>query len=99
MGDDLEYQLKLRKVKLCRLYVAWQSTLIGISVMDGLPEWGPTQDEIMQYQAQATLGGGLETVKDGGFDYDVDFEAEVDGLLVEHLESLGISENYRELQN
>lgn len=35
----------------------------------------------------------------GGYEYDVDFEAEADALLIEHLESLRISENYRELQH
>lgn len=94
----MEYQLNLRKEKLCRLYVAWECTLTGIPFADGLPEWGPTQDEIMQYRARYVLGGGME-IDEGGYEYDVDFEAEADGLLVEHLESLRILENYRELQN
>lgn len=101
MGRDLDYQLNLRKDKLCRLYVAWESTLTGIPFADGLPEWGPTPDEneIMQYRARYVLGGGVEMTEEGGFDYDVDFEADTDGLLIEHLESLRISENYRDLHN
>lgn len=99
MGRDLDYQLNLRKDKLCRLYVAWESTLTGIPFADGLPEWGPTADEIMQYRARYVLGGGAEMTEEGGFDYDVDFEADADGLLIEHLESLRISENYRDFHN
>lgn len=99
MGEDIEYQLNLRKDKLCCLYVVWERSLTGIPFVDGLPQWGPTQDEMIQYRARYALGGGVETGEDVGYEYDVDFEAEADGLLVEHLESLRISENYRELQN
>ena len=40
------------------------------------------------------LGSGVELAEDTGFEYDVEFEQEADGLLVEHLDSLTISENY-----
>lgn len=99
MGRDIDYQFNLRKDKLCSLYVAWESTLTGIPCPDGLPEWGPSPEEIMQYRARYVLGGGAEMTEESGFDYDVDFEADADGLLIEHLESLRISENYRDLHN
>ena len=72
---------------------------MGIPVEDGLPEWGPSEDEIIQHRAVQVFGGGVEAVEDGGYEYDVEFEAEADGLLVEHLDSLRITENYRKLQN
>ena len=41
--------------------------------------------------------GGIEVGEDG--DYDIVFEHDADGLLIEHLGSLTISDNYREMQN
>lgn len=37
--------------------------------------------------------------EDSGYEYDVDFEAEADGLLIEHLDSLRITENYRDINS
>ena len=71
---------------------------MGVPATDGLPEWGPSQDEIAHFRAVHILGVGVDLVEEAGYDYDVDFEAEADGLLVEHLDSLRISENYREAQ-
>lgn len=99
MGEDIKYQLMLRKDKLCCLYVSWERHLTGVPFVDGLPQWGPSQDEMMEYRVRYTLGSGVEIGEEGGYEYDVDFEAEADALLVEHLESLRISENYRELQH
>ena len=79
--------------------MAWEQTLIGVPVADGLPEWGPSPEEIVEYRAAHVLGGGVEIVDEGGYEYDVDFETEADGLLIEHLDSLRISENYHEIQN
>lgn len=90
----MEYQLRMRKDKLCRLFVAWERTLVGVPVAEGLPEWGPSSEEISEYRAVHVLGGGVEIVDEGGYDYDVDFETEADGLLIEHLDSLRITENY-----
>lgn len=93
---DIEYQLNMRKDKLSHLFVAWERTLVGVPPTEGLPEWGPSEEEIIQYRAVHVLGGGVE---EGGYEYDVDFETEADGLLIEHLDSLRIMENYREIQN
>lgn len=95
----IKYQLILRKNKLCHLLVAWERTLVGVPCADGLPDWGPTQDELTQYRAVYVLGGGVDITEDGGYEFDVDFEAEADGLLIEHLDSLRISANYREVEN
>jgi hypothetical protein len=72
---------------------------VGVPTGDNLPEWGLSEDEINEYRAVHVLGGGVESIEDTGFDYDVEFEHEADGLLVEHLDSLTISENYREQQS
>ena len=96
---DTEYQLRLKRNKLCRLYIAWERSLVGVPAAEGLPEWGPSQTEIIQYRVRHVLGEGVEIVEEGGYDYDVEFEADADGLLVEHLDSLRVSENYRDFQS
>jgi len=65
--------------------------------VENLPEWGPSDSEIVNARGVHVLGGGIEVAEDG--DYDVEFEHDADGLLIEHLDSLTISENYREMQN
>ncbi|KAJ3816384.1 hypothetical protein F5880DRAFT_1619395 [Lentinula raphanica] len=95
---DIKYQLEMRKDKLCRLLVAWERTLVGVPFVSGLPDWGPTPDELTQYRAVHVLGEGVEMAEESSYEYDVDFEAEADGLLIEHLDSLRLSENYREMQ-
>lgn len=95
----IQYQLNLRKTRLCCIFVTWERSLAGVPFSDGLPEWGPTEDEVMEYRTRYVLGGGMEIVDEGGDEYDVDFEGDADGLLVEQLDSLRISENYRERQN
>ncbi|KAJ3738040.1 hypothetical protein EV360DRAFT_77194, partial [Lentinula raphanica] len=99
LDADIKFQLQTRKDKLCRLLVAWERTLVGVPVALGLPEWGPTTDELTQYRAVFVLGGGVEMAEESSYEYDVDFEADADGLLVEHLDSLRIYENYRELHD
>ncbi|KAJ3825201.1 hypothetical protein F5880DRAFT_1478695 [Lentinula raphanica] len=95
---DIQFQLKQRRDTLCRLLVVWERTLVGVPFAEALPEWGPTLDELAQYRAVHVLGGGVDLFEDSGYDYDVDFEVEADGLLVEHLDSLRLTENYRELE-
>ncbi|KAJ3816745.1 hypothetical protein F5880DRAFT_1618976 [Lentinula raphanica] len=97
--ENIKFQLELRKEKLCRLLVIWERSLVGVPASEDLPEWGPTENELTQYRAVYVLGGGYEVVEDSAYDYDVEFEVEADGLLIEHLDSLHLSENYRELQN
>ncbi|KAJ3816555.1 hypothetical protein F5880DRAFT_1619187 [Lentinula raphanica] len=99
LDADIKFQLKTRKDKLCHLLVVWERTLVGVPVALDLPEWGPTTDELAQYRAVFVLGGGVEMAEEGSYEYDVDFEADADGLLVEHLDSLRIHENYRELHD
>lgn len=93
---DIKYQINLRKERLSHLFVAWEQTLIGVPAAEDLPAWGLSGDEVIEYRAIRVHGGGIE---EGGYEYDVEFETEVDGLLVEHLDSLRIAENYREMQN
>lgn len=89
----------MRKNRLSRLFVAWERSLVGIPPGDNLPEWGPSEEEISTFRVVQVLGGGFEATEETGFDYDVEFEHEADGLLVEHLDNLTISENYRERQS
>ena len=72
---------------------------MGVPTGDDLPKWGPSEEELNRYRVVNVLGGGVEAAEETGFDYDVEFEQEADGLLVEHLDSLTISENYRERQS
>jgi hypothetical protein len=99
LGADIEYQLQTRKNRLLQLFVAWERTLVGVPAGDNLPEWGPSGQEINIYRAVHVLGSGVESAEETGFDYDVDFEQEADGLLIEHLDNLTLSENYREHGN
>jgi len=71
---------------------------VGVPAEEGLPEWGPSGEDLAEYRAVHVLGGGIEIVEEAGYEYDVEFEAEADGLLIEHLDSLRITENYRDMQ-
>lgn len=95
----MEYQLQVRKRRLAQLYVAWERSLVGVPAGDNLPDWGISQEDISVFRVVHVLGGGVETIEENGFDYDVEFEQEADGLLVEHLDNLTISEYYRERQS
>ncbi|KAJ3764685.1 hypothetical protein FB446DRAFT_795852 [Lentinula raphanica] len=97
--ENIEFQLKQRRNNLCWLLVVWERTLVDVPFTEGLPEWGPTPDELAHYCTVFVLSGGVDLVKDCSYDFDVDFEEEADGLLVEHLDSLRVTENYRELQH
>lgn len=94
MGRDVQYQIYLRRGHLLRLYAAWERTIVGVPMGEHLPEWGLTDDEVAQARVDILFGGGVGLIDDGG--YDVEFEQDADQLLVEHLESIRISENYRE---
>lgn len=95
----MEYQLQARKNRLSRLFVAWERSLVGVPAGDNLPEWGPSEEEISEYRVIHIVGTGVEATEEIGYDDDVEFEQEADGLLMEHLDNLTISENYRECQN
>ncbi|KAE9405467.1 hypothetical protein BT96DRAFT_988503 [Gymnopus androsaceus JB14] len=94
----VEHQLSLKKRELCCLFVVWERTLVGVPAKEGLPEWGPSGEDLAEYRDVHVLGGGIEIVKEAGYEYDVEFEAEADGLLIEHLDSLRITENYQDMQ-
>lgn len=79
--------------------MTWERSLTGIPFGDVLPEWGPTEDKVMEYSTRYVLSGGMDIVDKGGDEYDVDFKVDADGLLVEHLDSLRISETYCERQD
>ncbi|KAE9384670.1 hypothetical protein BT96DRAFT_950393 [Gymnopus androsaceus JB14] len=97
LGRSVQYQLNLRKERLCCLFVTWERSIVGVACGENLPEWGPSDSEIVNARGVHVLGGGIEVAEDG--DYDIEFEHDADGLLIEHLDSLTISENYREMQS
>lgn len=70
---------------------------MGVPASDELPTWGPSEEEVFQARGELVLGGGIDAVDEEGFD--VKFEAEADGLLTEHLDSLRVTRNYREMQS
>ncbi|KAE9385763.1 hypothetical protein BT96DRAFT_1006754 [Gymnopus androsaceus JB14] len=82
LGRGVKYQLGLRKERLCRLFVTWERTIVGVASTEGLPDWGPSVDEVVGARGIHVLGSGIDVAEDG--DYDLEFEHEVDGLLVEH---------------
>ncbi|KIK64665.1 hypothetical protein GYMLUDRAFT_240636 [Collybiopsis luxurians FD-317 M1] len=53
---------------------------------DELPTWGPSEEEVFQVHGELVLGGGIDAADEEGFD--VEFEAEANGLLTEHLDNL-----------
>lgn len=65
--------------------------MVGVPAGTDLPEWGPSGEELIAACGKKMTGGGVEVIEDG---YDVEFEEQADGLLVEHLDSLRIHENY-----
>src|ERR1700759_3748618 len=51
MTASLRYQFTLRQEALLQLYVIWKKSLDKLKFDDnGLPPWGPTQDEILACQ-------------------------------------------------
>lgn len=62
-----------------------------------LSYWGLSEDEMVSARSIHVIGGSTDIAEDG--EYDVDFEDEADGLLVEHLDSLTVSENYRAISS
>ncbi|KIK64887.1 hypothetical protein GYMLUDRAFT_240826 [Collybiopsis luxurians FD-317 M1] len=94
---NLKYQLKLQKQWLCRLYATWEWAFVGVPASDELPAWGPLEEEVFQVCGELVLGGGIDAADEEGFD--VEFEAEADGLLTEHLDSLQVTRNYQEMQS
>lgn len=93
---DVKYQLNLKRERLLRLYVNWERTIVGVPLGNNLPDWGPSDEDIMRVRTEMLFGGGVELNDDG---YDVDFEEDADQLLGEHLDSVRISENYREMES
>ena len=93
------YQLQSRRDSLLRLFVIWECNIVGIPTEENLPDWGPLEEDISLHRAVYVSGSGIELSEETGFEYDVEFEHEADGLLVEHLDSLTISENYRDRWN
>lgn len=59
-----------------------------------LPSWGPTAEQIVQARSNTLFGGGAWP-SDAG-EYDIEFEEDADGLLVEYLDNIRIADNYRE---
>ena len=88
------YQLQSRRENLLQLFVIWECNIVGIPTEEDVLEWGPLEEEIAPYRAVYVSGSEIELSEDIGFEYDVDFEQEADGLLVEHLDNLTILENY-----
>ncbi|KAJ3709644.1 hypothetical protein DFJ43DRAFT_1162491 [Lentinula guzmanii] len=90
-----EYFLPSRNSKgqARRLFVAWERAIVGIPATENLPEWGLSQGEMIRAREEQVFGGGIEQMEDA---FDIEFEADADELLTEHLDSLRVTENYKE---
>ncbi|KIK51810.1 hypothetical protein GYMLUDRAFT_251733 [Collybiopsis luxurians FD-317 M1] len=95
--SDVCYCLETLKGQLLHLFVVWEWSIIGVPAGPDLPGWGPSQGKIECTQGEYILGGGVDNVKEEMLD--VEFEAEADDLLTEHLDSLWITEYYCNLNN
>lgn len=95
-NENLIYQLKLREIRLCKLYVAWEPKVKDIPPKYKLSEsWGPTQKEIesaMEYEGNASWDG-----EDIHSDSESESEfGEEDEELMEAVEVSAFADAYRE---
>ncbi|KAJ3739561.1 hypothetical protein DFH05DRAFT_1537978 [Lentinula detonsa] len=90
---NIFFQVEIRKDRLRRLFVAWERAIVGIPATENLPEWGLSQGEMIRAREEQVFGGGIEQMEDA---FDIEFEADADELLTEHLDSLRVTENYKE---
>jgi hypothetical protein len=89
---NLKYQFKTQKCQLCQLYMTWERAMVGVPASRELPGWGPSEHDILEAHSQALLGGSIEVADEDIFN--IEFKAEADELLTEHLDSLRVMQNY-----
>ncbi|KIK54577.1 hypothetical protein GYMLUDRAFT_249302 [Collybiopsis luxurians FD-317 M1] len=89
---NTKYQFETWKQQLCRLYTTWERAMVGVPASRELPGWGPLEHDILEARSQVLLGGGIEVADEDVFN--IEFEAEADELLTEHLDSLRVMQNY-----
>ncbi|KAK7442251.1 hypothetical protein VKT23_016221 [Stygiomarasmius scandens] len=89
---DIQYQLNLRRKRLCQLCVVWQGALVDFAG-GWMKNWGPSEDELADAQAMEQEAFVEGTDEDQGLD--VDFETEIDLVVMEHEETVALTEVYR----
>lgn len=78
--------------------MTWEQAIVGVPMVENAElEWGPSEQDIIHARNELVAGNGVEYSDDNI--YDVEFEAEADDLLTEHLDSLRIVQNYRDLNS
>lgn len=101
--SDLAYQFQLRAMELCRLCVIWERQVQPIPGGEDLNSWGPSEADkesciINEFSASWTEdeteseGGGSNGSDDEGWADDND---EMEGELLESMEALVFSDEYR----
>jgi hypothetical protein len=105
LDDDLAYQLDLRAQELCLLCITWQGKLRPIPA-DGDECWGPSEDElkkVAEFEFNLSLEDDSDTEREGrqscGSDSGEDWagveQEGSDGDLIESLDALAFSDEYR----
>ncbi|KAK7441363.1 hypothetical protein VKT23_016610 [Stygiomarasmius scandens] len=89
---DIQHQLGLRRKRLCQLCVLWQDALADFAG-DWMRDWGPSEDELGDARAmeQEAFVEGVD--EEQGMD--IEFETEVDPVIMEHEETVALTEVYR----
>ncbi len=97
----VRYQFELRRRDLLELCVLWKKSLDSLPGGADLPPWGPTEDEILDFQitgSTASYGDGLEPEAAGG-DSDSDGgeeeEEEEEDELMYVLDTVERADSYR----
>ncbi|KAF8957681.1 hypothetical protein BDZ97DRAFT_1669429 [Flammula alnicola] len=111
-AGELRYQLQLCKDELLSLLVGWHKTLQSVvpGTGDLLPEWGPTEDEIMNARITEVTAHTIERSSDSYFsnnqgDADDDSDSviasddeviEIDSALIDTLEAVDLADAFRQ---
>ncbi|KAK7441187.1 hypothetical protein VKT23_016668 [Stygiomarasmius scandens] len=92
-GDpDIQHQLGLRRKRLNRLCVVWQDALVEFAG-EWMNDWGPSKFELAD--ARAMEEDAFVEGADEEQGLDVDFESEIDPVVMEHEETVALTEVYR----
>ncbi|KAK7448049.1 hypothetical protein VKT23_013806 [Stygiomarasmius scandens] len=89
---DIHHQLDLRRKRLCQLCVVWQGALADFGG-EWMNDWGPSEEEMADARAMEQEAFVDGTDEDQGLD--VDFETDVDPVVMEHEETVALTEVYR----
>ncbi|KAK7448918.1 hypothetical protein VKT23_013650 [Stygiomarasmius scandens] len=92
-GDpDIQHQLGLRRKRLNRLCIVWQDALVEFAG-EWMNDWGPSEFELAD--ARAMEEDAFVEGADEEQGLDVNFESEIDPVVMQHEETVALTEVYR----